>query len=79
MLNSPFFLNGISNNDCCLLRVCVDFDLCEECEAKPRKDIHEPTHLFIKLKQPAVITPSLLLQGPALTKASSRLRLIYIY
>lgn len=30
---------------------CLDFDLCERCEGLP--DIHDPTHVFLKLRQPA--------------------------
>ncbi|RUS86721.1 hypothetical protein EGW08_005511, partial [Elysia chlorotica] len=30
---------------------CEDFDLCERCEALP--DLHNPTHVFLKLRQPA--------------------------
>lgn len=35
--------------------MCENYDLCELCEAKPRKDIHNPHHLLIKLKQPTNI------------------------
>jgi hypothetical protein len=30
---------------------CVDYDLCEECEAKT--GVHIPSHVFLKLRQPA--------------------------
>ncbi|XP_030829719.1 next to BRCA1 gene 1 protein [Strongylocentrotus purpuratus] len=30
---------------------CLDFDLCEECEAQP--GTHDPNHVFLKLKRPA--------------------------
>lgn len=29
---------------------CKDFDLCEECEAKPYGTLHDSTHIFIKIK-----------------------------
>ncbi|XP_067942385.1 uncharacterized protein [Watersipora subatra] len=33
--------------------VCGNYDLCEKCEAQPRERVHDPTHLFLKLKFPA--------------------------
>ena len=38
-------------------RYCSDFNLCAECEGKPREGIHEKTHLFIKLRKPAEKQP----------------------
>ena len=38
----------------CLYRFCDDFDLCLECNNKPRSETH-PTdvpHIFIKMKKP---------------------------
>ena len=30
--------------------MCDDYDLCEECERRPRDEVHDMEHLFIKLK-----------------------------
>jgi len=32
--------------------MCEDYDLCEDCEAKPREDVHNIEHIFIKMKKP---------------------------
>jgi hypothetical protein len=33
-------------------RNCPNFDLCEECESI--EDIHDPSHVFVKLRYPGI-------------------------
>ena len=53
-------------------RICDDYDQCAECEAKPREDVHDKTHLFIKLRRPVQTTPSQQRPGPPLVKVCFR-------
>ncbi len=48
-INSVQSLNGMF--DPCD-RNCDDYDLCEECE--PLEGIHDPDHVFIKLRRPTL-------------------------
>ena len=31
--------------------MCEDYDLCEGCAAMPRDQVHDETHVFVKLKR----------------------------
>ena len=37
---------------CSLSSYCLDYDLCEKCE-KWSENVHDPSHVFLKLKRPA--------------------------
>ena len=62
-------MTNLQINKCLtFFRICDDYDLCEECEAKPREDVHDKTDLFIKLRRPVQTTPSQQRPGPPLVK-----------
>ena len=44
------FCNGYNCSASLYVRNCPDFDLCEQCEVI--EDIHDPSHVFIKLRYP---------------------------
>ena len=45
--------------------MCPAYNLCEDCEDKPKEHKHEKTHIFLKLKKAVTKTVP---QGPFLTE-----------